>query len=116
MAHVMTPPEIEQAIAASGDLLEDSVDIIDELQEVFLDADAELDRAFAQAYLAHSGPQQEKRYAAELATTAERKVRDQAYLNFKYAERKANAVDRRISGLQTRSKSATNAYNTHGGR
>jgi SOS response regulatory protein OraA/RecX len=116
MARKMSPAEIEEAIAASGDLLEDSVDVIDELQEAFLLADAELDRAFARAYLNHQGPQQEKRYAAELATEKERTARDQAFLIFKYAERKANAVDRRISGLQTRSKSANNAMNTYGGR
>jgi hypothetical protein len=113
---VLTPAEIERAIAASGDVLEDSVDIVTDLQEEFMEADAELDRAFAQAYLNHDGPQSEKKYAAELATAGERKERDRAFISFKYAERKANAIDRRISGLQTRSKSANNAMNTHGGR
>lgn len=114
MGTVSDPVQIEQAIDACGDQIEDAVDIVDELLEVFLEADADKDRAFAQAFLDHQGPQSEKRYAAEVATVEQRKARDRAYLNYKYAERKANAVERRLSGLQTNSKSIGNAYNTYG--
>lgn len=116
MARVHDPATVERAIEQAGEQIEDSVDILDDLLETFLLADAERDRAFAQAFLDHNGPQTEKRYAAEVVTAEKRRARDVAYLNLKYAERKANAIERRQSGLQSINKSVNSAYNTAGAR
>lgn len=115
MARVHDPVTVERAIEQAGEQIEDAVDILDVLLEEFLTADAEKDRAFAQAFLDHQGPQTEKRYAAEVATAEVRRARDIAYLNLKYAERKANAVERRQSGLQSINRGVQSAYSAGGG-
>lgn len=116
MGRIFDPVTVEQAMDTAGNQIEDSVDILDELLEVFLEADADWDREFAQAYLNHVGPQAEKRYAAEVATSEYRKSRDIAFRNLKYAERKANALATRLSKYQSINKSVTSAYNAAGGR
>lgn len=115
LGRIHDPTSVEKAMDVAAGRIEDSVDIVDELAERFLLADAELDRAFSQAYLDYSGPQAEKRHAAEVATAELRRARDIAYLNHRYAERKANAIERRLSSLQSINKGVQTAYSVGGG-
>ncbi|WP_433275760.1 hypothetical protein ACQPZA_31890 [Pseudonocardia xinjiangensis] len=64
-------------------------------------AEAEYDRVFASAYLSHEGPAHEKKYAIELATAAERDVRDIAQLAFKHADRQARALESELRAHQS---------------
>jgi hypothetical protein len=113
-ANTFNPATVERAIEVCYDQIADGVDICDELLEAFLEADAELDRSFAQAFLEHQGPQTEKRYAAEVATAEKRKARDRAYAAFKYAEKKAGALEKKLMGLQSINKSVQSAYSAVG--
>lgn len=88
-----------------ADRLEAAVEVCDGALVAFLEADADLDEAFAHAFLLHKGPQTEKRYAAEIATAAKRKERNVAYAASKRADRNVRALESRLTSLQTISKS-----------
>lgn len=113
---VFNPVSVETRIDAVSNEIVDAVRPCDEALVAFLKADAEYDLAFAHAYMAYSGPQAEKRYAAEIATAAQRADRDIKYAASKRADRNARALESRLSGLQTIGKSVNSAYNTAGSR
>ncbi len=116
MTAVFHPVTVETGIDTVTNLIVDTVEPCDAALVAFLEADLEYDLAFAHAYLAHKGPQTEKKYAAEIATSHLRKARDIAYAASKRADRQARALESRLSGLQTVAKSVNSAYNAAGAR
>lgn len=110
MSDVLNPVDIEAAIRTCSDRIANSVSVCSERYRVYLDADRDYDQAFAHAYLEASGPQQEKRYAAEVATTEQRKVRDEADAAYKYADRKAKALELELRAYQSLGASVRSMY------
>lgn len=80
----------------------------------FLDADRVYDKAYAQAYMAHEGPQAEKKYAAEIATTKEREARDIADAAHRYADRLSKALQSELLAYQSLNKSILAQYQVAG--
>lgn len=79
-----------------------------------LRAAAEYDHAFAAAYMNHDGPAHEKRYAAELATSPQRAVRDVADAAHRYAEAQARALRDELDAWRSVGASLREAYRSAG--
>ena len=95
-AEDISPVKIEQHILGLTGRIAKSAGECNTRYKAFLDADREFDRAFAQAYLDHQGPQSEKRYAADAATMEEREARDVADAAHRYARSSdCKALDKR---------------------
>jgi len=95
------PAEVEAAIRECANRIAKGVKVCDERYAAFLAADRAYDEAVARAYIAAEGPAHEKKYRAELATTAERERRDVADAAYRYADRTARAVESELRALQS---------------
>lgn len=114
MTTILNPVDVEAAIRAVADRITNGVKVCSDRYDAFLKADAAYDRAFALAYMAHSGPQTEKKYAAELATFDERTARDAADVAYRYADRQAKALQDELRALQSVGASVRAMYATAG--
>ena len=98
---VHNPVDVEQRIRDVSERISNGVSVCDRRYRVFLEADRAYDAAFARAYMGHPGAAHEKRYAAELATTAEREARDTADAAYRYADRQARALQDELRAWQS---------------
>lgn len=110
----LTPVAIEQHIRELSNRIAKSAHVCNERYGAFMDADRGYDKAFAQAYLGHDGPQAEKRYAAEVATSAEREARDVADAAYRYADRLSRALQSELMAYQSLNKSILAQYQVAG--
>ena len=95
------PVEVEAAIRECANRIGKGVSVCANAYAAFLDADRMYDRAYARAYMEHDGPAHEKKYAAELATGAERATRDEKDAAYKYADRQAKALEAELRAYQS---------------
>lgn len=101
MNQPLNPEQIEAGIREVSNRIADSVKVCSERYKLFLAEDHAYDIAYARAYLGHPGPAHEKRFAAELATKAERAAKDVADAAYRYADRKARALENELRALQS---------------
>lgn len=113
-AEVWNPAEVEERIRDVSNRIADGVSVCNKRYRAFLDADRALDAAFARAYMAHSGPAHEKKYAAELETQKERMARDETDALHRYADRQARALENELRALQSVGASIRAMYATAG--
>jgi hypothetical protein len=111
---VLNPVEVEAAIVAAADEVTEGVDVVSQRLAVYREAERLFDLKFAMAFMEHKGPQTEKRYAAEIAATEERREAEVAEVAYRYAERRCKAAEARLSAYQSVNKSVTAAYKTAG--
>lgn len=114
MGDFLTPPELEARLAACVNRIAHGVSVCDQRYRARLEAAAGYDRAFARAYLAHEGPAHEKRYAAELATEAERSARDVADAAHRYADTTSRALRDELEALRSLGASLRAQFATAG--
>jgi hypothetical protein len=114
MSDVLNPVDIERAIRNCSDRITKGVKVCSDTYSAFLKADHEFDQAFAQAYMGHDGAAHEKRYAAELATVAERQRRDAADVAYRYADRLARALENELRAWQSVNASVRAMYSVAG--
>lgn len=114
MTDVLNPVDIETAIRNCSDRIAKGVGVCSDRYRAFLEADASYDQAFAHAYLNAAGPAHERKYAAELATAAERKTRDETDAAYKYADRKAKALELELRAYQSLGASVRSMYGVVG--
>lgn len=108
-------PAVERAIRECADRLQVGVsESIDRYRE-YQAAEQAYRQAEAQAFMAHDGPQTEKRMASRLATAELKVVRDRAYAAYKYADESARAVGKELSALQSINGNVRSTYNAGGG-
>lgn len=81
--------------------------IKNETEEAFI-------KAYARAFLAHEGPQTEKRYAADLATEDERHAANVAEAAYRYADRLAKTLEAELMAYQSIAKSVGRMFNAAG--
>lgn len=98
---IITPAQVEEAIRQVANRIANSVKVCDERYRAFLTADRDYEQAYAHAYLDHSGPAHEKRYAAEVSTNQEREVRDVADAAYRYADRLSKALQDELRAYQS---------------
>ena len=113
-AEVWNPTQIEERIRDVSGRIADGVTVCNTRYTKFLEADHALDVAFAKAYMAHQGPQTEKKYAAELATQDERAKRDLADASYRFADRNAKALESELRALQSVGASIRSMYSVAG--
>jgi hypothetical protein len=111
---VHDPVSIENAIRDCANRIAKGVLVCAERYEAWLDADRSYDRAYAQAYMRHDGAAHEKKYAAELATTEERAVRDVADAAYRFADRQAKALESELRAYQSVGASVRAMYSVAG--
>jgi hypothetical protein len=110
----LTPVAVEQHIRGLSTRIANSAGVCNSRYGEYLDAARIYDRAFAQAFLEHEGPQTEKRYAAEVATHAEREARDVADAAYRYADRLSRALQSELMAYQSLNKSLLAQYQVAG--
>lgn len=110
----LTPVAIEEHIRGLSNRIAKSAHVCNERYGAFMDADRDYARAFALAYLGHEGPQAEKKYAAEVATTSEREARDVADAAYRYADRLSRALQSELMAYQSLNKSILAQYHVAG--
>ena len=110
----LNPVSIENHIRELSTRIAKSASVCNERYIDYLTADREFDKAFAQAYLAHEGPQSEKRYAADEVTMPERERRDVADAAYRYADRLSKALQSELMAYQSLNKSVLAQYQVAG--
>lgn len=110
----LTPVAVENHIRELSNRIAKSASVCNERYQAFLDADRAFDQAYAQAFLAHEGPQTEKRYAADLASMEERAARDVADAAYRYADRLSKALSAELMAYQSLNRSVLAQYNAAG--
>lgn len=108
------PVDIEQAIRTTATRIASGVNVCDERYRAFLTADRAYDTAFAHAYMRYVGPAHARKFAAELATTAQREARDEADAAYRYADRRARALQDELRAWQSVGASVRSMYATAG--
>lgn len=111
---VHSPVSVEQKILEISNRISKSAGSCNTSYVAFLTADRAYDRAFAKAFLAHKGPQTEKRYAAEEATEAEREARDVADAAYRYGDRLSKALQAELMAMQSVNKSVLAQFGVAG--
>ena len=108
------PVEVERAIRSIANTIAQLVTVCGDTYKTFLTADREYDLAFATHYLRATGPVAEKKYRAEVRTTLQRQVRDDADAAYKLAERRARAAEAELRALQSIGASVRQGYGVAG--
>jgi DNA-binding helix-hairpin-helix protein with protein kinase domain len=114
MTEPYSPVAVETAIRECVTRITKGVFVCRDLYTAYQEAEQDFIEAFAHARISATGPQQEKRYKAELATMDERKRRDVAEAAYKHANRLAEALENELRAWQSVNKSVTGAYNAAG--
>lgn len=114
MTDVLNPVSIETAIREVADRIANGVRVVSDRYRDFLTADRAYDQAFARAYMRHDGPAHEKKYRAELDTTAEREARDTADVAYQYARSTARALEDQLRAYQSLGASVRSMYGVAG--
>lgn len=114
MSDILNPVEAEALIRQHADDIARGVPIVSNEHAKFVAADRVYDLAYARAYMAHEGPAHEKRYAADIATAAEREARDIADVAYQHARRTAKALEGQLMAAQSISKSVRAMYGAAG--
>ena len=109
-----TPVMIEERIKRIADRIAKSVEICDERLRARQKAERDYEQVYARAYMAHDGPQTEKRYAAVIASADEKERFDVADAAFRYADRLAKALDSELDAVRSIGVSVRQAYSTAG--
>lgn len=97
----LNPVAIENRIREISERIAKSAQVCNDRYKAYLDADRAYDHAFALAYMTHKGAAHEKKYAAELATTAQREALDVADAAYRYADRLAKALESELRAYQS---------------
>lgn len=113
-SEAVTPIVAEEAIDFCIRQMRRAPDIIKERLEAYNDAKHVYDLKCAEVADATEGTELAKKRAATLACVQERKDMNSAQEALKYAQARARALEKELSGLQSVNKSVTNAYNTAG--
>lgn len=108
------PASIETAIKECYNRIAAGVRVCNERYVAFQEADHAYDVAFAHAMVDLEGAAYLKKFKAELATVAERKARDTADAAYRYADRKAKALEAELRALQSVGASVRAAYSAAG--
>jgi hypothetical protein len=111
---MVNPVAVEAAIRNCTTRIARGVIVCDERYRAYLAADRELDKAYARAYLSHTGPAHEKRYHAELVTADLREARDVADAAYRYAKNQADALTAELTAWQSVSRSVTAMFGAVG--
>ena len=111
---VANPVDVEQNLRRIANDIGKGVRGVSEALRDYRTKERVFDLAYAQAFAAYEGAANMKRYVADEAAMGERKARDDAEVVFKYAERRARALESELSAWQTIGRSVLAMYGAAG--
>ncbi len=114
MSEHLSPVDIENRIREIAGYIAKGVTICSQAYAEFLEAETTYELAYAHAYMAHTGPQHEKKHAAVIGTARERRAMNQADVAYKYADRTAKALEAELRAMQSVGASVRLAYGVAG--
>jgi len=114
MPDVATPTYVEQRIRELADGIAHMVSVCDQHYRAFLKADREYDAAKAHAFLAATGSVDAKKARAEIETTQQRATLDVADAAYRYADRRAKALESELRAWQSVGASVREMYRVAG--
>lgn len=101
MSEVLNPAQVEQHIQELTNRLAKGIPVVNDALTRYKTALRDFEVEEAKAYMRHSGPAHEKRFAAVIATEGFRKAADDAEVVWRYADRTARAVESELSAYQS---------------
>lgn len=110
----INPVDVENAIRDIANEIALGVRTVGDRLAAFRAAERVYDFAFAREYMAYSGPAHMRKYAAEIATTELREVRDDAEALWRLADRTARAQETELSAYQSINRSVSQMYGAAG--
>lgn len=110
MSDVLNPVDLENQIQAVKNYIHRGVEVFTEKHAAFLAAETEYEHAESIGFLEYDGPQTEKRHAARVGAYEEKKAMDDARVQFKYTEKKLEALIAELSALQNLNKGVRAMY------
>lgn len=114
MDEVHNPATVERKILETTTRIAKSAGECNRRYTARLDAERTYEQSYARAYLSHEGPQQEKRYAAVLATTDEKEHADVTEAAYRYADRLAKSLENELMAYQSVARSVGRMYSAAG--
>lgn len=108
------PVSVENELLSIANEIARGVSIASTTYDTYLQAERAYKRAFAKAFMAHKGPQTEKKYAAELATEQEATDRDVADVAYKFARDTNAALGDKLEAMRSVGVSVRKAYEVAG--
>jgi hypothetical protein len=111
---VLNPVQVETRIRELGEGISNMVGTCDEAYRRFLRADHTYDIAVAHAEAAWEGASWRAKGVVTLATQQERRARDDADAAYRYADRRAKALESELRAMQSVGASVREAYRTAG--
>ena len=106
--------QVEQKILETSNRIARSAGECDRRYRAFLEAERAYEQAYAAAYMGFEGPQQEKRYAAVRATSAEKEALDVADAAYRYVDRLAKSLQAELMSYQSVNRSVLATYSAAG--
>lgn len=97
----LLPEDVERLLAELGNRITVGGLETGRALEAYVTARREFDFAYARAYLAHEGPQTEKRHAATTATEVQRTAMDVAEVTYKTYQSQMKALETAMSAVQS---------------
>lgn len=97
----LNPVEVEQTIFEISNEIAKGVSIVTEREKVYMEAKRVFDRAEARAVIAAKGTVLEKKAQVELAVIAERDAMDAAYVVWRFADRRAKALNLQLDAVRS---------------
>lgn len=110
----LNPVEVEQAIFDISNEIARGVSIVSEREATYLEAKRIFDRAEAHAVLKAKGTVQEKKAQVELEVIAERDALDAAYIAFRFADKRAKALNLQLDAIRSIGASVRSMYQVAG--
>ena len=101
MNEVLNPADIEAKIQEISRRIHEGVKVVTASEREAREKRRLYDRAFALAYTAHNGPAHEKKYHAEICTTEQRELAEDAEVAFRHTERTARALENELRAVQS---------------
>uniref|UniRef100_A0AAU7J7Q9 Head-to-tail adaptor n=2 Tax=unclassified bacterial viruses TaxID=12333 RepID=A0AAU7J7Q9_9VIRU len=111
---VLNPVDVEAAIRQAVSEVVAGVDQYTIRLREYRAAERTFDLAWARAYMNKSGPVEERKQNAVIATEEEKTALDVAEVAFKYVDRRLRAAESTLSAYQTLSKSVMAMYGAAG--
>jgi hypothetical protein len=108
------PEAVERAIHNCATRIAKGVSICADLYDKFLEADRIYEWAYHEAFDGYKGPGILKKSHAVLATKKEREARDRADVAYRFADRKARALESELRAWQSVGASVRSMYGVAG--
>lgn len=110
MTEPLNPVEVESQIRTLANRLSNGIPVVAKALGEYKTALRTYEVEEAKAYMRHTGPAHEKKYAAIIAAEDFRKASDDAEVIWRHADRTARSVESELSAFQSLYKGIVSMY------